>query len=270
MSEPASSEETEAEAGGSDRIRTLATFMAGVLVGAGLSLLAPQDAASTSPGGPGTPPPMLGSGATAPPLAGAEGVPGTPGTPGELPPGAPGTPGAPGVLPADGSAPGTPGAGTPGEVAGVVGAPRHGTPTPVAQDPNLPPADGAVGIPEGPPLDQAIPAPQGAAPLGGTRLEKHLRSAPDLWGSLMERARTSSDAETRKLTSDIHAHISAIPAVKDTLPPMPEVAGYLASSKLLLAQLRDAGLDVTELSLTIDALLRPPKAPFKDGQAGTK
>ncbi|HNC95614.1 MAG TPA: hypothetical protein PKY30_02490 [Myxococcota bacterium] len=253
---------------GSDSIRTLATFMAGVLVGGALVYFAPPTT-SQAPGlnpdaqamqAPGSPP-------GAPPDGAAPGTPGsppgTPGTPGgeagTPPEGAPGAAGTtPGALPE--GAPtlpdiplGSPGAPPNPEAAAVpVGsagaAPAAGTP-----------ADGGVGTPLGPPLGSEAAAPNGAAPppRGPGRLEVHLRAAPEIWAKQLAAARANPKAQA--LVPEIQAHTAALPIVDKMMPPIPEVAAYLASSRVLVDKMKAAGMDVAELSDTIDLLLRPPK-----------
>lgn len=258
---------------GSDSIRTLATFMAGVLVGGALVYFAPPTT-SQAPGlnpdaqavqAPGGPPGgQPGGQPGAPPDGAAPGAPGSPpGAPGEVgtpPEGAPtaaGTPGSPGALPE--GAPtlpdiplGSPGAPPNPEAAAVpVGSaapPTAGTP-----------ADGGVGTPLGPPLGTEAAAPNGAAPppRGPGRLEVHLRAAPEIWAKQLAAARANPKAQA--LVPEIQAHTAALPVVDKMMPPIPEVAAYLASSRVLVDKMKAAGMDVAELSDTIDLLLRPPK-----------
>jgi hypothetical protein len=115
--------------------------------------------------------------------------------------------------------------------------------------------------PEGPPPDQALPAPlpSNPAPPGGTRLEKHLKAAAEIWTGQLAAARASSSPAVQALIPKIQEHITNIPPVKEMMPPMQEVASYLASSKVLLLEMQAAGMNVAELSLQIDALMRPPR-----------
>jgi hypothetical protein len=69
----------------------------------------------------------------------------------------------------------------------------------------------------------------------------------------------------RALVDDVEAHIEALPSVAEHMPPMQDVASYLASSRVLLDRLEAAGVDVTEVSVAIDTLLRPPRGRIPGG-----
>lgn len=198
-------------------------------------------------------------GAAADSLAAPSGGPVPPGPEGQMgvpPPGpdgmAPGGMGQPGAaqLPADGAVgllPGTiPGGIVPAENLPVAG---------------LPPASGA----EGPPLGELTAAPDGSVQTSGSRLEKHLRVASELWSAQEALAKASSKEAVRLLAADLGAHAQSVPAVGDHMPPMQEVAGYLASSRVLLDRMQVAGMDVAELSLQIDMMMRPPRGKFPGG-----
>lgn len=245
-----------------ERVRTVATFIAGVLVGGSAVYFSPPagGAANGSPsamsGGPLMPP--LPDGQM--PAQGAGGQPamqpgmGQPGT-------VPGGPGAIGA--ADGAMAGSPGAvlgsalpGEAGSVPGEVGASPANLPAS-----NLPPADGAVG----PPPDDVPAAPAGAVQTSGSRLEKHLRVASAVWRAQAELAKASSKEDVRALATDIGAHAQDVPEIVEHMPPMQEVAGYLASSRVLLDRMQAAGMDVAELSLQIDMMMRPPRGKIPGG-----
>lgn len=83
--------------------------------------------------------------------------------------------------------------------------------------------------------------------------------APTLWNSELAEAKASKDPAILSLVPDIKSHIATIPQVGEMLPPMPEVASYLADSRVLLDRMSAAGMDVAELSTQIASLLRPPK-----------
>ncbi len=215
-----------------DRLRTVATFLAGVIVGGGAMYMSPAQQPGMDPGMPqGALPPGM--------------VPGPPGDLGQ-PPGVPGTPGA---------------AGTPAEVPGVL-------PGTVPQ--GVAPADGAQGVPEGPPLADGAGVPDAPAnrpSQGGSRLERHLRSAPEAWAGVLAQVEASPSAA--RLAPDVKAHIAALPVVGDTMPPLQDVAMYLANSRLLLDRIGGAGIDVSAYAVQIDTLLRPPKGRLPaPGQPG--
>jgi flagellar hook-length control protein FliK len=183
------------------------------------------------------------------------------GTPGQPPGGqgngvgAPGTaaiPGAPGSFPtAEGGTTGAP----PGAVANI---------TPMLDTSQLAPPDGA----QGPPPDETTAAPPGTTQTSGGRLEKHLRIAPTLWSAQAELAKASSKPEIRALAADIDAHAQTVPPVTDHMPPMQDVAGYLASSRVLLDKMAAAGMDVADLSLQVDMMMRPPRGKIPGGPKG--
>lgn len=241
-----------------DRVRTVATFIAGVLVGGSAVYFSPPagGVAGGSPsamgGGPLMPPlpdgqmgvPPTGQGAMGQPGMGQAGQPGMgqAGQPGMGQPGQPGM-GQPGALPADGA------------TAALSGTPDGTTPA------NLPPADGAAG----PPPDELPAAPAGAVQTSGSRLEKHLRVASAIWSAQAELARASSKEAVRALAADLAGHAEDVPAIGEHMPPMQEVAGYLASSRVLLDRMQAAGMDVAELSLQIDMMMRPPRGKIPGG-----
>lgn len=230
-----------------DRVRTVATFLAGVLVGGTAVYFSPPSsgtAASTVPGQSG---PMM------PPLSdGQMGM-----TPGMTDPATMGTMGAPGTMPNTMGAPGTtPTMGAPtgdpnGTTMGVV-------PTP---NPNLPPPDGA----QGPPPDEVPAAPADMPQQSGSRLEKHLRIATELWNSQAQLAKSSSKPAIQALAADIEAHAQTVPEIGEHMPPMQDVAGYLASSRVLLDRMAAAGMDVADLSLQVDMMMRPPRGKIPGG-----
>lgn len=225
-----------------DRLRTVATFLAGVIVGGGAMYMSPAQQPGMDPGMPqGALPPGMVPG---PPPGG-----GPPGDPGQ----APGMPGGPGA------------AGTPTDVPGVL-------PGTVPQ--GLAPADGAQGVPEGPPLAEGASVPDAPAnrpSQGGSRLERHLRAAPEAWAGVL--AQVQANPAAKRLAPDVEAHIAALPTVGDTMPPLQEVATYLANSRLLLDRVGGAGIDVSAYAVQIDTLLRPPKgrlpAPGQPGAPAT-
>lgn len=214
-----------------DRDKTIATFIAGVLVGGGAVYLSPTQSSGPPAGEMGAP---LGQGQA----------------PGQgQPPGAPGGNGAPppGAVPAveGGTAPPP----TPGEV-------PSGAPAP---PPNA--------TPEAPPLPEATPSAGANTP--AVRLEKHLSNAPVMWKNLAEKARTSTDPSVKALAGELADHVGTIPRVGDLMPPLQEVTGYMVTSKALLDRCKTAGMDVTELQLQIDGLLRPARGrqPAPNGVA---
>ncbi|MES2642013.1 MAG: hypothetical protein V4850_21190 [Myxococcota bacterium] len=238
-----------------DRVRTVATFIAGVLVGGSAVYFSPPagGAANGSPsamsGGPLMPP--LPDGQM--PAQGAGGQPGM-GQPGMGQAGmVPGGMGTNGALPADGALAGSP---VPGTVPGQAGAAVSNLPPS-----NLPPADGAAG----PPPDDVPAAPAGAVQTSGSRLEKHLRVASVVWSAQADLAKASSKEAVRALATDIGAHAQGVPEIVEHMPPMQEVAGYLASSRVLLDRMQAAGMDVAELSLQIDMMMRPPRGKIPGG-----
>ncbi len=248
-----------------DRVRTVATFIAGVLVGGSAVYFSPPNRGTTSASPPGAATPLL------PPLPeGQGGPPG--GAPGQ--PGAAGQPGAMGQAGPAGTMgkPGEAGAGMPGEGAPGAGAPTAGAPgtQPVGAaatgvvpmpDPNLPSPDAA----EGPPPDEIPAAPPGAVQQSGSRLEKHLRIATSVWQAQADVAKASSKEAIRALAGDIEIHAQNVPPIGDHMPPMQEVAGYLATSRVLLDRMSAAGMDVADLSLQVDMMMRPPKGKIPGG-----
>lgn len=230
-----------------DRIRTVATFVAGVLVGGGAVYFSPPEGGEALTTGAGLategPPPSEGrtlpdgSAPPLPPLAGGVTA------PGDAPPPVGSAPG--------GSVPGGP----------APGGSAPGGPVPGGSAPG-----GAVaGQPEAPALDEVPAAPPGLAPAGGNRLEKHLRNGPTLWSNVKRAAEGSPDAGAKALAADVEAHIEGLPAIGEHMPPMQEIASYLASSRVLLDRLAAAGVDVSELSLQIDVLMRPPRGKIPGG-----
>ena len=225
-----------------DRLRTVATFLAGVIVGGGAMYMSPAQQPGMDPSMPqGALPPGM--------------VPGGP--PMGAPPGDPGQ--APGIggAPAPGGIPG----GVPADVPGVL-------PGTVPQGLAL--ADGSQGLPEGPPLAEGASVPDAPAnrpSQGGSRLERHLRAAPEAWAGVLAQVEASPAAA--RLASDVKAHIAALPTVGDTMPPLQDVATYLANSRLLLDRIGGAGIDVSAYAVQIDTLLRPPKGRLPaPGQPG--
>ena len=221
-----------------DRLRTVFTFLAGVIVGGGAIYLSPAQQPGMDPGMPqGLLPPVLVPGG--PPLGAPLGDPGQAPEIGGVP--------APGGIPAE-MPDGRPGTSPQG----------------------LAPADAAQGVPEGPPLAEggSVPdAPANRPSQGGSRLERHLRAAPEAWAGVLVQVE-ASPAATR-LVSDVKAHIATLPAVGDTMPPLQEVATYLANSRLLLDRIGGAGIDVSAYAVQIDTLLRPPKGRLPaPGQPG--
>jgi hypothetical protein len=127
---------------------------------------------------------------------------------------------------------------------------------------------GAVAVPgEGTPdgAQTGNGTPTGPPPPYGNRLEKHLQNAPTLWTNALHAAQKASDPAGRALAADVQDQIDAIPQVAERMPPMQDVAIYLASSRILLDRLATSGIDVTELSLQIDVLMRPPRGKIQGG-----
>lgn len=201
-------------------------------------------------------------------MAGGAGMPGGAGAPGGAGVlGGVGVPGAEGQPGAEGGVPG----GVPGAEGGAPGALPNGgaamaanvTPVP---DPNLPPPDGA----QGPPPDEVPSAPAGTQQQSGSRLEKHLRIAGELWRAQATVAKASSKDGIKALVPDIEAHAQSVPGITDHMPPMQEVAGYLAASRVLLDRMSAAGMDVADLSLQVDMMMRPPKGKIPGGPKGAQ
>jgi hypothetical protein len=128
-------------------------------------------------------------------------------------------------------------------------------------DPALPSPDAAAG----PPPDEVPAAPPSAVQQSGSRLEKHLRVATSIWQAQAEVARASSKDAARTLAGDIEIHAQNVPTIGEHMPPMQEVAGYLAASRLLLDRMSAAGMDVADLSLQVDMMMRPPKGKIPGG-----
>jgi hypothetical protein len=208
-----------------ERLRTVATFVAGVIVGAGAVSMSPMQQPQVGPGMPSPVPGMPGGDLGMPPVAG----------PGSAPPGPtadPGTIGQPGGPP-------------PGAAPAFV-------PDPAADVP------GGRGTPEGPPLPTGEAVEPGQRPPpGGSRLEAHVRAAPVAWRQVLDAARRSRAASS--MVGEVEAHIATIPAEGARMPPVSEVGAYLANSKLLLDRLSTKGVDVTDLALDVESLLRPPQ-----------
>ena len=133
-------------------------------------------------------------------------------TPGMTDPATMGTMGAPGTMPNTMGAPGTtPTMGAPtgdpnGTTMGVV-------PTP---NPNLPPPDGA----QGPPPDEVPAAPADMPQQSGSRLEKHLRIATELWNSQAQLAKSSSKPAIQALAADIEAHAQTVAMAREFAPSL--------------------------------------------------
>jgi hypothetical protein len=257
-----------------DRARTIATFVAGVIVGGGAVYLSPPQsgqAAMGAPGMMGQQPGMMGGapgGQGGMPGQGGQGIPGqgAQGMPGQGAQGAPGQ-GMPGQGGPSGQAPAGNGAQpavpTPGEVGVNLGVTPQSGATPGGS------AEGALAVPDGPPDPSQSPSvPPGTTQQSGSRLEKHLRAAGTNWLDLADKARASNTTAVRDLAPDIEAHAASVPAIGEHMPPMQDVAGYLASSRVLLDRLDRAGMDVAELSLTIDMLMRPPRGKIPGGEKG--
>lgn len=238
---------------GVSRDKTIATFIAGMIFGGGLMYLSPtQGGGNGAPGGPG-----------APGVAGAAptGPGGAPPVPGGVPGGAPGAD-------ASGTMPGTAGY-TPGTIPGVL----PGTiPADAGAESPAPgvPADGAAvagaagaGSAEGVDTTSVAPSPGPNTP--AVRLEKHLTNAPVIWKNLADKARVSQDPKIKALAKDIEAHIAVIPRIGEFMPPLQEVATYIVASKSLLERCAAAGMDVAELQLQIDGLMRPAHGKVPGG-----
>ncbi len=232
-----------------DRVRTVATFVAGVLVGGSAAYFSPPGQQGAASGPPGLSPPTL------PPLPGGEGLPqaGAGQAPGIVPP--IGTDGQPIPL---GEAPPLL-SGAPAQPGPLTAAPPGATP--LAPPTNLPPPDGA----EGPAPGDLSTAPVGMPQTSGSRLERHLRMATVLWTSQADLAKVSGKADVRKLAVDLSVHAESVPPIGDHMPPMQDVAGYLAGSRVLLDRMTAAGMDTADLSLQIDMLMRPPRGKIPGG-----
>ena len=215
-----------------DRLKTLSTFLAGVIVGGGAVYLSP---AQPGAGDPGIPPMGTANPEFLPPPT--EG-----GLPGQAPSPAP----TPGLLP--GSPP--------------MGQPPAGVEPPKAPPPGTPgaasPPEGASTPPPEVPAPEVADTPAAPAAPGGNRLETHLREAPAAWQQVLTRTRAGGPAAAA-LAPEVQAHVDAIPSVKERMPPLQLVAAYLANSKVLVDRLAGAGVDVRDLKAQLDALLRPPQ-----------
>jgi hypothetical protein len=146
-----------------------------------------------------------------------------------LPPGDAGQP------PADGTVPGL-----------LPGSPPLGTPPAGMEPAPPPPGEGNVA----PPADFASARPE-------QRLQSHLRGPSAAWGVMLERTR---EGDAKALSSEVQAHIASIPVVNDRMPPLPEVASYLAQSSILVQKLAARGLDVTALQDELTAVMERPGA----------
>lgn len=146
-----------------------------------------------------------------------------------LPPGDAGQP------PADGAVPGL-----------LPGSPPLGTPPAGMEPAPPPPGEGTVA----PPADFASARPE-------QRLEAHLRGAAAAWGDVLERTR---EGDAKALASEVEAHVASIPVVNDRMPPLPEVASYLAESSVLLQKLAARGVAVTGLQDELAAVMERPGA----------
>lgn len=221
------------------RDKTIATFIAGMIFGGGLMYLSP-----TQGGGTGAPAGMPG---------GAGGV--VPG--GGQPGGQPGTEAAAGALP-----------GTAGFVAGTVPGVLPGTvPEGVGAEapaPGTPVNGGAIAGASEAPNTASLPTMPGPN-TPAVRLEKHLTNAPVIWKNLADKARASTDATIKALAPDIENHIAVIPRIGEFMPPLQEVATYIVASKGLLERCGTAGMDVAEMRLQIDGLMRPAHGKVPGG-----
>lgn len=225
-------------------LKTAIPFLSGALVGGGAAYLALPPAGEASSVASSMPPGAGGPG----------GLNGAPGGMNEA--GGAGGPGIPAVPAPGGAAP---------MPSPPVGAPPPELPPalPLPANPILPPpAD-----PDGSARDAMPAAPANAPQTPGGRLEKHLRNAPTIWSNLLHDAR--AHPRGRELVPDIEAHIAALPTVGEKMPPMQEVAAYLATSKLLLERMRVSGMDVSMVSVQIDTMLRPPRGKIPGGPKGS-
>jgi hypothetical protein len=244
-----------------ERLKTLSTFLAGVIVGGGAVYLSPAQPTAMDPAIPpmGTANPEF----LPPPTAG--GLPGEAPQPGVVPP--TGTPGGdPASAPTPGLLPGSPPMGTP--PAGMEPAappPATDTKGEVPAGPPLP----ATAAPAGPPPSGTAAAPADRPSQSGSRLETHLRGADAAWKTALERTRAGS-AAAKALAPDVETHIAGIPAVKNHMPPLQEMVAYLASSKVLVDRLSSAGVDVRDLKGQIELLMRPPRGDVPGGEPGQR
>ena len=97
----------------------------------------------------------------------------------------------------------------------------------------------------------------GHAAVTAPRLTKHLAAAPGMWRELAETARESGNPLQTQLANDIAMQAEFIPSGTDRLPPLSEMAAYLASSQALLVRMKSAGMDCGELDLQITELSKP-------------
>jgi hypothetical protein len=151
----------------------------------------------------------------------------------------------PGVIPGmvPGMVPGMQPGMVPGMVPGMQPGMQPGTPPDTTGDSSADPASTL----NKPPLPTATEG----------RLAGHLRNAPGLWGAALYQAQNAQLEKTRAVAPEIEAHIRTIPPQGSTLS---QAEPYFMASRLLFQKMRAAGLDATELSLQIDAVLRPPDA----------
>jgi hypothetical protein len=244
-----------------ERLKTLSTFLAGVIVGGGAVYLSPAQPNAVDP----AIPPMGTANPAFLPAPTEGGLPGQAPQPGTLPPGATPPAGDAGPAPTPGLLPGSPPMGTapPGM---EPAAPPPTTPDGAAPaGPPLP----AAATPAGPPPSGTAAAPADRPSQSGSRLETHLRGADAAWKAALERARGGS-AAAKALAPDVVAHISGIPKVTDHMPPLQEMAAYLAASKVLLDRLASAGVDVRDLKGQIELLMRPPRGEVPGGETGSE
>ena len=240
------------------KLSTVATFLTGMVLGAGMVYLAPPAGPGDGQGGMGGPP---GDGG---PMGGP------PGQGGEPPGGVPGVhPGAP-----------PDGAGLPG--ADVVPPPGGGNPTTGPDGQQLPsptdalfpppptgagPPDGAAGPPlsaDGQPTAEASPTSvarteQGPTTKGGRQpdwLERHLEGGADFWTKAARKAEQSGDPTLSGFASRMKAVAAKAPKVGDRPPPLPEVVVWLHSELELYDDMEAAGLDVAAVQTELDELLK--------------
>ncbi len=134
-----------------------------------------------------------------------------------------------------------------GEVPGLLpGSPPLGSPPPGMEPALPPPGEGNAARP----ADFATARPE-------QRLEAHLRGASTVWGEVLTRTRTGA---AKALAPEVEAHLASLPVVNDRMPPLPEVASYLAASSILVQKLAAQGVDVTALQDELTAVMERPGA----------
>lgn len=220
----------------SDKLVRIATFAAGLVVGAAMVYLSPPPVDDTGPVGP----PLDGSavGPTPGQIGGPDSHVGG-GDQGSAERGGPPLPGSD----------------------GAVGAVPHVDGTPGGQGPPLgegpPTGEGALPS-EGPPPGEGAPPSEGAGgvngpPAGGAWLEDHLADAEGMWTDLAVVADSQGHVE---LASSMRELAGRAPVVGERPPPLDQVVVFLSDERVMVDRLRAAGVDVSRVERAIGPILR--------------